>query len=312
MKIGNTEITGVYKGSTPITSLYKGDTLYWGKKDINPNLQFLVKPVNSRVVLPISGWYNRTSQVTSSIEIDWGDGETSSFTTRVSSAQWNIHFPNHNYTDTNKDYIVTVTSNRPFGAISYASPGNTVSATSAMQQSLISILNWGTTDIYGVYLPTTCTNLTSVAKDPVGVLKIQDSGLVEVYNSLQGALESIDLSLFKNVTSTEMVRLGNPALTTVTGVFPEDGSKQFVETFYQATSLQSVPYNIFPKSANVFIRCFQYSGLTETAKDNIDGVVSELWERVGKEGYPSRINAASCYDHTNIPDLQSSVPSDWR
>lgn len=85
IKIGNTGIVGVYKGSTPITSIYKGLDLVYKTGSPIPELQHdiifeydTVLGDSNKVYLPIVALHkaNGDSGYANFI-VDWGDGQTS-------------------------------------------------------------------------------------------------------------------------------------------------------------------------------------------------------------------------------------------
>ena len=82
IKIGNTGIVGVYKGSTPITSIYKGIDLVFGGSTppLDSDIVFEYDTAlggNNTVYLPIVALHQPgglTGQA--SFTVDWGDGQT--------------------------------------------------------------------------------------------------------------------------------------------------------------------------------------------------------------------------------------------
>lgn len=82
IKIGNTGIVGVYKGSTPITSIYKGIDLVFGGSTppLDSDIVFEYDTAlggNNTVYLPIVAlhWPNGNTGEASFI-VDWGDGQS--------------------------------------------------------------------------------------------------------------------------------------------------------------------------------------------------------------------------------------------
>ena len=87
IKIGNTGIVGVYKGSTPITSIYKGIDKVFGSTPSEGYIEFTANSTSSlyNFVLPIDflGSTRTTILKTNDIPdnekfitgtVDWGDG----------------------------------------------------------------------------------------------------------------------------------------------------------------------------------------------------------------------------------------------
>ena len=85
IKIGNTGIVGVYKGSTPITSIYKGIDLVYKTGSPIPELQHdiifeydTVLGDNNKVYLPIVALHKANGDSGQAVfTVDWGDGQTS-------------------------------------------------------------------------------------------------------------------------------------------------------------------------------------------------------------------------------------------
>lgn len=80
IKIGNTGIVGVYKGSTPITSIYKGIDKVFGSTEENPHslvCEFKTTAAPQGVWLPMFPYmtsYGKPANFYGTI--DWGDGTT--------------------------------------------------------------------------------------------------------------------------------------------------------------------------------------------------------------------------------------------
>ena len=85
IKIGNTGIVGVYKGSTPITSIYKGLDLVYKTGSPIPELQHdiifeydTVLGDSNKVYLPIVALHKADGSTGQAVfRVDWGDGQTS-------------------------------------------------------------------------------------------------------------------------------------------------------------------------------------------------------------------------------------------
>ena len=91
----------------------------------------------------------------------------------------------------------------------------------------------------------------------------------------------------------------------------------FYSCFEDCTGLTFIPDGLFNNCPNVttFRKCFGYcSGLTgETPKDTLkDGTKIELWERVGKAGYPSSITGTNCFISCTKLSNYRTIPSGWK
>ena len=94
IKIGNTGIVGVYKGSTPITSIYKGIDLVYKTGSPIPELQHdiifeydTVLGDSNKVYLPIVAAKKENGDTGyANFIVDWGDGQTSDTSVSTSSS----------------------------------------------------------------------------------------------------------------------------------------------------------------------------------------------------------------------------------
>lgn len=112
IKIGNTGIVGVYKGSTPITSIYKGiDKVFGGSTPSGGYIEFTANSTTSlyNFVLPIfplgqvDYFYSINSIPTNEMHVkgtvDWGDGTIEDITiNKYSIAQHRYAAANNTYT----------------------------------------------------------------------------------------------------------------------------------------------------------------------------------------------------------------------
>lgn len=104
-------------------------------------------------------------------------------------------------------------------------------------------------------------------------------------------LKTIPCSLFKNNTN----------------------NKFFSFCFDGCSMLEKIPEGLFRYNKNAsyfdatFGNCNLLSG--ETPKDEDGG---ELWERAGKEGYPSNIIGNECFYGCTLLSNYTSIPDDWK
>lgn len=113
IKIGNTRIVGVYKGSTPITSIYKGlDLVFGGSTPSEGYIEFTAERPSSyyvNFVLPIDflGSTRTNMLYTNDIPndekfitgtVDWGDGTVEDVTINSSSVAKHKYTANNTYT----------------------------------------------------------------------------------------------------------------------------------------------------------------------------------------------------------------------
>lgn len=86
-----------------------------------------------------------------------------------------------------------------------------------------------------------------------------------------------------------------------------------IQSFAVCKQLRSIPEELFrvSKKINDFRYCFQQdSALTGSTPTDEDG--GKLWERVGKPGYPSAINATTCFYWCRGLSDYNDIPLDWR
>lgn len=178
IKIGNTGIVGVYKGSTPITSIYKGLDLVYKTGSPIPELQHdiifeydTVLGGNNKVYLPIVALHKVDSGTGyANFIVDWGDGQTSDTSVSTNSTL----LVSHTYS-TAGTYEVRVNM---YDGVQYFSISNDTIAGSFPDgafDSLTKIKSYGkqTTSLY-FSGASNFPNLTYVAPDYYGILTASD------------------------------------------------------------------------------------------------------------------------------------------
>ena len=137
------------------------------------------------------------------------------------------------------------------------------------------------------------------------------------FNGCTG-LTSIPESLFANcpeITDFSSCFRSCTGLTSIPESLFANNTKvtDFSYCFWDCTGLTSIPENLFVNCPDVtyFSSCFYYcTGLTGTTPKDSDG--GELWERQGKEGYPSSIDGFYCFRNCSGLNNYSSIPSGWK
>ena len=138
------------------------------------------------------------------------------------------------------------------------------------------------------------------------------------FNDCSGLTGSIPENLFSNctkVTSFESCFNGCAGLTGIPGnLFSKcPGVTSFGYCFRNCTGLTEIPGNLFSNCPGVtsFGHCFNScTGLTGTTPKDSDG--GELWERQGKEGYPSSITGSYCFYGCTELSNYSDISADWK
>ena len=172
IKIGNTGIVGVYKGSTPITSIYKGVDLVFGGSTppLDSDIVFEYDTAlggNNTVYLPIVALHqpgNLTGEAR--FIVDWGDGQTDD--TYVSTNRTTL--VSHTY-NTAGVYEARVTMDEGVQEFSISNQPVAGSFPNGAFNSLTKIKSYGnqpTSVYFGV--PDRFPNLTYVAPDYYGIL----------------------------------------------------------------------------------------------------------------------------------------------
>lgn len=191
IKIGNTGIVGVYKGSTPITSIYKGiDKVFGGSTPIQSDEIIFEIDLNQpgaskSVYLPIAAIYSATGNENKTYFIvDWGNGRISqSEYTYVSLSR--PAYISYYYKEVgiyeikvsiNKERQVDpplfiITSNPEYGP-GYESDG---------LNAITKIKSWGSTPTSVNLSGDKVKNLTYVAPDTFGVITSNIPGARDVY-----------------------------------------------------------------------------------------------------------------------------------
>ena len=172
IKIGNTGIVGVYKGSTPITSIYKGVDLVFGGSTppLDSDIVFEYDTAlggNNTVYLPIVALHmpdGNSGQA--SFTVDWGDGQTDDTYVSTNSTV----LVSHTY-NTAGTYEVRV--NMDEGVQEFSISNNPVAGTfpNGAFKSLTKIKSYGNQPT-SLYLGDVSKfpNLTYVAPDYYGIL----------------------------------------------------------------------------------------------------------------------------------------------
>lgn len=137
-----------------------------------------------------------------------------------------------------------------------------------------------------------CTNLTYISPDLFKDINIQQAP-----------------SCFKDCSSLKNIP---------ENLFSASNSLNNVEyCFYGCTALTSIPNNLFVNNKRIinFTNCFSgCTNLTGNTPKGADGI--ELWDRAGKEGYPSGINGDDCFKGcTKLVeyslDVDNPIPVEW-
>lgn len=92
----------------------------------------------------------------------------------------------------------------------------------------------------------------------------------------------------------------------------KENADNFTALFLDCVNLVKIPVGMFRKHPNAqyFVQTFENcNNLTNTPKDADGG---ELWERAGKQGYPSSIDGTGCFTGcSSLPNLDQ-IPSEWK
>lgn len=180
IKIGNTGIVGVYKGSTPITSIYKGNDLVFGGStpplDSDIVFEYDTTLGGNTVYLPIVALHqpgNLTGQA--SFTVNWGDGQSDD--TYVSTNRTVL--VSHTYS-TAGVYEARVTMDEGVQYFSISNDPVAGSFPGGAFNSLTKIKSYGkqTTSLY-LSGASNFPNLTYVAPDYYGILTVSDPNTYE-------------------------------------------------------------------------------------------------------------------------------------
>lgn len=172
IKIGNTGIVGVYKGSTPITSIYKGVDLVFGGSTppLDSDIVFEYDTTlggNNTVYLPIVALHQpdgNTGQA--SFIVNWGDGQSDD--TYVSTNRSVL--VSHTY-NTAGVYEARVTMNEGVQCFSISNQPVAGSFPGGAFNSLTKIKSYGNQPTsLSISVPDKFPNLTYVAPDYYGIL----------------------------------------------------------------------------------------------------------------------------------------------
>lgn len=133
-------------------------------------------------------------------------------------------------------------------------------------------------------------NISTSVSVPSSVLLIEDSfNNMSTFPTLSGGVESIVGRCFENIPATSVASM-----------------------FVYNTNLQSIPSNLFStnKAITNFNNCFNgCSNLTGSSPVDENGY--KLWERAGKEGYPTSISGTNCFAECYKLDDFINIPTAW-
>lgn len=172
IKIGNTGIVGVYKGSTPITSIYKGVDLVFGGSTppLDSDIVFEYDTAlggSNTVYLPIVALHQPDGNSgQASFIVDWGDGQTDD--TYVSTTSTVL--VSHTY-NTAGTYEVRVNMDEGVQEFSISNQPVAGSFPNGALNSLTKIKSYGNQPTsLSISVPNKFPNLTYVAPDYYGIL----------------------------------------------------------------------------------------------------------------------------------------------
>lgn len=204
IKIGNTGIVGVYKGSTPITSIYKGNDLVFGGStpplDSDIVFEYDTTLGGNTVYLPIVALHqpgNLTGQA--SFTVNWGDGQSDD--TYVSTNR--SVFVSHTYS-TAGVYEARVTMDEGVQEFSISNWPVTGSFPGGAFDSLTKIKSYGkqTTSLY-LSDARRFPNLTYVAPDYYGILTVSDPNTYEKRSVfIATGADTLEVGPFPKLTRT--------------------------------------------------------------------------------------------------------------
>ncbi len=263
--------------------------IYYGLEENDPTtLKFLVNSgENGIVVLPI----DIDDCNASGYQVDWGDGTTgiddtviASNVTKLASkrlylASYNPNGIPHTYTETNKEYVVTITGRCESISIFYSN---------VTKEKIIEVLQWGETGLQSVKLGY-CENLRKIAAPSE--------------NS------------FRNITSFESAFEWCTSLNQIPENLFEncDNTTNFRATFLGCTSLTQIPENLFENCLNVTNFSSTFGSCISLA-----GNAPELWLRGTNaeenfyKGYPDGeycfFDCTGLSNYKIIPDYWKKIP----
>ena len=204
IKIGNTGIVGVYKGSTPITSIYNGlDKVFGGSTPIQSDEIILEADLNQPgashdVYVPIAAIYSATGNESKTyFIIDWGDGKISQSEYTYLSVSRSAYI-DHYYKEVGI-YEVKISINKerqvdPPLFIITSEPAYGPGYASGGLNAITKIKSWGSTPTSVHLSGDKVKNLTYVAPDTFGVITSHIPGARDAYRP-QIATGSTTLSI---------------------------------------------------------------------------------------------------------------------
>ena len=243
IKIGNTGIVGVYKGSTPITSIYKGVDLVFGgstpplDSDIVFEYDTALGGYNT-VYLPIVALHQPDGNTGEArFIVDWGDGQTDD--TYVSTNR--TVFVSHTY-NTAGTYEARVTMDEGVQEFSISNQPVAGSFPGGAFNSLTKIKGYGNQPTsLSISVPNKFPNLTYVAPDYYGILTNSNPNTQEQYSIyITTGANTLDINNFAPKLVGDAPRIsGN--MTTLGNLFGHnDQLTDFAQCLINCPNLESI------------------------------------------------------------------------
>ena len=143
-----------------------------------------------------------------------------------------------------------------------------------------------------------------------------ENGIVNSYNNSKATSISIKSSVklikdsFNNISTFPTLSTGVESI--VGRCFENIPATSVASMFANNTNLQTIPSNLFStnKAITNFNNCF--SGCSNlTGSSPVDENGYKLWERAGKEGYPTSISGTNCFTKCYKLDDFINIPTAW-
>lgn len=317
IKIGNTGIVGVYKGSTPITSIYKGiDKVFGGSTPIQSDEIIFEADLNQpdagkTVYIPMAAIYSATGNENRTYFIvDWGDGNISQSEYTYLSVSRPVYI-DHYYKEVgiyeikvsiNKERQVDpplfiITSDPEYGN-GYADKG---------LNAITKIKSWGSIPT-SVYLSgDKVKNLTYVAPDTFGVITSNIPGARDTYR-IQIATGSTTLSIdnFAPKLTGTSPKIGySPNLTSLGQLFGHNNNiTNFTNCISETANLETIDELYWAGATEL-----DSSIMSPSATNKLHTIKSMYWGQISLTGSRHVFPSSNVIRHLTIKNLGENAIS---
>ena len=317
IKIGNTGIVGVYKGSTPITSIYKGvDLVFGGSTPIQSDEIIFEVDLNQpgaskTVYVPIAAIYSATgNESTTYFIIDWGNGKISQsqYTSLSVSKSSYISY----YYKEVGTYEIKVSINKerqvdPPLFIITSDPAYGPGYQSDGLNAITKIKSWGSTPTSVNLSGDMVKNLTYVAPDTFGVITSNIPGARDVYRpQIATGATTLSIDNFAPKLTGISPRIGySPNLISLGQLFGHNNNiTDFSSCITETANLETIDELYWAGATNL-----DSPIISASATNKLHTIKSMYWGQISLEGSMHVFPSSNVIRHLTIKNLGENAIS---